>query len=931
MHLRFFNSLWCALFSFFALSQNSPCPNVDVSQGNFSNWVGNTGSYYAPGSNVGIVNGRHTIITQAAFDPNTCNQLPIIPPGHTQSIRLGNMQTGAQAEQLSYTIQVTPQSTLFVYKYAVVLENPGHPSVQQPKFETRILNAAGMPIGGACGTYTVYGGQPGQNFQTCAGKTWLPWTTVGMDLTPYLGQTVQIEFTTWDCAQGAHFGYAYIVAECQPLSIDVNYCGGNQPLILTAPSGFQSYVWQPGNLTGQQVTVNQPNGIQSYTCTMTTYSNQGTCSVNLSVQAAPTTLQASMNYSLGCQNQPIALQANNTLTTNAPNVVLTNQWIVPNGNILQSVGNNAQALFNGAGAQNVMLIVQSSNGCVDTATQSIQVLPPPHLSPQINHPCIEQQTQFSLQGTTALSQAIWNFGDGTAPVNSLNPVHTYTQAGTYVISLIEMGTNGCTDTLIDSLTIHPLPQITAGLDTFLCPGNGVLLLAGGGISYAWENGLTQGQTYVPIVDQFLSVVGMDSLNCFSTDSFFVQIHHVDSIHTFQDSSICLGDSLALISSPLNNVWWEASISEGQWVSPPQGLHSFVVHGQDGNGCLSSDSVQVTVLGLPPVYAGLDTIVCAGSHVWLSASGAQSYSWSNALMNQMAFQVQENTVLTVVGMDQNGCQQSDTLELSVDPIPALAFDVLPNAGCVPLTTTVYNQSTGNVFTDVQWLFSDGSSAFGDSATLIFEQVGCFDGTLTVTTQLGCTYSETQVQALCTYPLPLAAFSVANETLTTVTNGSLLENQSQGANAYWWEFGDGSIGETSFEPYHTFPIESGGDYLVTLIAINAYGCMDTIQQEIHVETELSYYVPNAFTPDGDPFNNIWKPVFTSGLDLMDYHAMIYNRWGEVIWESYDASVGWDGSYGVNGLAVQDDVYLYQITFGHEKNAQKERLSGHIVIVR
>ena len=66
-------------------------------------------------------------------------------------------------------------------------------------------------------------------------------------------------------------------------------------------------------------------------------------------------------------------------------------------------------------------------------------------------------------------------------------------------------------------------------------------------------------------------------------------------------------------------------------------------------------------------------------------------------------------------------------------------------------------------------------------------------------------------------------------------------------------------------------------------------------------------------------------------MDYHAVIYNRWGEVIWESYDSSVGWDGSYGTNGIAVQDDVYVYQITFGHEKNAQKERLSGHIVIVR
>ena len=132
--------LSCACFS-----QNASCPNVDLSANTFANWTGYTGTYASPGATFGIVNGRHTIISQQGTDPYTCNQLPLIPPGHTKSIKLGNPSTGAQAEKISYSIQVTPQSALFVYKYAVVLENPGHIPAQQPKFEAKILNITDCP------------------------------------------------------------------------------------------------------------------------------------------------------------------------------------------------------------------------------------------------------------------------------------------------------------------------------------------------------------------------------------------------------------------------------------------------------------------------------------------------------------------------------------------------------------------------------------------------------------------------------------------------------------------------------------------------------------------------------------------------------------------------------------------------------------------
>jgi gliding motility-associated-like protein len=923
------------LGAFFTMSslfaQQNSCPNVDLSQGNFTNWDGYTGSYYAPGTTFGIVNGRHSIITQQGTDPNTCNQLPLIPSGHTKSIKLGNPGTGAQAEQLVYSIQVTPQSSLFIYKYAVVLENPGHIPTQQPKFETKILNALGMPIGGGCGTYTVYGGQPGQNFQQCGSRTWLPWTTVGLDLTPYMGQTIQIEFTTWDCAQGAHFGYAYLAAECLPLSIDVNYCGGNQPLILTAPNGFQSYVWQPGNLVGQQVTINNPTLNQTYTCTMTTYSNQGTCAVDLSVQATPTHVNSNFVYTAGCENEPITFQATSTVTTNTPNVSLSYQWNFGNANPVGAYGNTPNTFFNNPGNQLVELITSSSNGCSDTIQQQVNILPTPHITPSVNATCIQQQTSFTLLGNPNVQQVTWDFGDNSSLDSGMFATHLYSTPGNYPIEVIGMGLNGCQDTVTMPLTIQPLPYLHAGNDTAICPGNGIIMNALGGLSLTWEHGLTQGQTYTPSQQEYLNVIGIDSLHCIVGDSFLVQIHLIDSVQAMPPSFLCVGDSVQLSALAFAGIWWENGFTNQEWITATVGIHQFVVHGLDGNGCASSDTTHIEIYPLPNVVAGYDTTICSGSTILLQASGANQYQWSNQVTNGSTISVNSNQELMVIGINEHGCQAIDSIHIGIDSIPNLAFDIAPYHGCIPVEINIQNQSSGNLFTQVQWLSNNGSVAFGDSTQLLFTEVGCFDLTQTVTTALGCNYSTTQSNVICTNPLPTSQFSLPQISLSTMNYGGNFTNLSSGAGGYLWDFGDGSEPSNEEQPYHNFPDQQAASYQVMLIAYNEFGCSDTSYQIIQLSEELAFYVPNSFTPDGNQFNNIWKPVFTEGLDPQDYHATIVNRWGEIIWESYDSSVGWDGSYGANGIDVQDGIYIYNITFGYKDSAKKERINGHIVLIK
>ena len=239
------------LFPLSSQSLQQGCPNANLSMNNFTGWTGYTGTFSNPGATLGIVNGRHTIISTQGMDPNTCGGLPMIPSGHTRSIRLGTAAGGMNGEKISYQITVSQANSLFIYKYAVVLEDPGHAPNQQPNFEMRLKNASGQQINGNCGIYTVYAGQPGQNFQQCNGKTWLPWKTVGVNLSSLIGQTVTIDFTTRDCSLGQHFGYAYLVAECMPLYINMNYCQGSSQIQLTAPNGFQSYNWSPGGATTQ--------------------------------------------------------------------------------------------------------------------------------------------------------------------------------------------------------------------------------------------------------------------------------------------------------------------------------------------------------------------------------------------------------------------------------------------------------------------------------------------------------------------------------------------------------------------------------------------------------------------------------------------------------------------------------------------------------
>jgi gliding motility-associated-like protein len=906
------------------LSQ-SACPNADFSQGNFSNWQGYTGTYADPSQTPGIVNGRHTVMTTPAIDPFTCGGLNVLPPGGTSSARLGNSNTGAQAEQLVYTLTVTPDNALFIYKYAVVLENPDdHLPEEQPEFRVRILDALGNQIGGNCGTYNVYGGQPGQNFQFCGAVTWLPWSTVGLDLTPYMGQNVLIEFTTRDCLLTGHFGYAYISAECAPMTVDQAYCAGDPDVTLTAPPGFQQYTWMPGNLSGQQITVPAPAQGTIFFCTMTTFSNQGNCEVELALQIGATSVTAEYGGETACEDAGLQF-SDSSLVTNG--VITSWTWDFDDGT--SSTAQNPQHTFTDPGSYVVQLITGTAQGCTDTIFHEVDVYAAPAINFTSSGFCATDVVSFDNLSTDVFPVVYdWQFGDGSPIMQGLEGDHTYTTAGTYNVTLTATNSMGCVATMTNPTDQYPLPVVDAGPDVTICPGGEVILAASGAFSYDWNNGITDAVPFVPATTGMYTVTGTDQNGCVNVDSAEVFFYQQPVVDAGPDQAVCVGDAVTLAATGATSMQWSNGISDGIPFVPAIGTVTYIVQGTDPNGCVDEDSVDVLVHALPIVGAGNDITICPQSAITLLASGASSYSWDNNVTNGIPFQPAANGIYTVTGTDQNGCVNTDAVAVSIEAPVAVNFAVDNAEGCVPLDVTFTNLSSGG--TNCLWEFSDGTNASGcGTIDHTFEDPGCYDVTLTTTTALGCVSDTTLLNFVCVYPNPLASFYANPSSMSELDPVTMMSNHSQGAVSYEWDFGDGGTSVME-NPTHQYS-EAIASYTITLLAISDHGCIDEAAVTVEVQPELIYYVPNTFTPDGDNFNEEFKPQFTSGFDPNTYHLYIYNRWGEIVFESRDIAYGWNGSFA--GKIAQDGTYTWKIEFKSLDGNRSESKSilGHVNILK
>jgi gliding motility-associated-like protein len=552
--------------------------------------------------------------------------------------------------------------------------------------------------------------------------------------------------------------------------------------------------------------------------------------------------------------------------------------------------------------------------------------------------------------------------------------------GTYEITYNTAGAPGSTcpqtSTLTLTITAAPVADFTFGtycandldpLPTFINGGSaGVFSAAPAGLSFNTGTGLVDLSASTPgtyTVTNTINIPGC-ALATFDDD---IVINGLPSANITGTTTICPGAPLpdVTINITAGAAPWDLTYNfNGAPVNVAVAATPFVISGAavgsydlvsvtDANGCTSAivGNATISTYPVPVMNALADQEICEDGNLVVPNFGADipgsTFAWTNVTGTDIGFGLSGNgpiapfiatngtgaditVTVSVTPTSPNGCVgPASTFDITIHPNPIVSFTGGPLQGCAPLLVTFDNTSTPPGANCI-WTFGDGNTALGCGQVTNTYNSGTFSVSLTVTTADGCTGSASIANYVTVTENPIAEFTFSPQFIDVDMTVVDFVNSSEFADAYTWDFGDESPTVSTNNPSYTYP-QVPGEYIVTLIATNSGGaCADTMQQLIIIQDVIIFYVPNVFTPDHDEFNEGFHPVFTSGFDPFDYHLMIFNRWGEVVFESYDAEKGWDGTYSDQGL-VQDGVYVWQIEFKETMSDKRHTHRGHVTVLK
>ena len=678
---------------------------------------------------------------------------------------------------------------------------------------------------------------------------------------------------------------------------DFTICPGTT-IQLTA-SGATSYTWETGTANGGNYTpsVNE-------TLTVTGMDNNG-C---VNQDSMNITLYANAVVNAG-QDMSVCLGSTVTITATGSNTYQWNNGIV-----------NGQPFTPPLGVTTNIVLGTSVNGCTNTDTMILTVWSNPTLSAGPDQiVCAGDSTVLNATGAVSYQ---WTGG-------VTNNVYFVPQAsGIWIVSGVDA--NGCNG--LDTLTITiPQPSVFAGNDTSVCPGFGFNLLASSANTYVWSTNTPNGNNYIPLGNEVITVIGYDVNQCPAYDTLLVTVFPTPVVNAGQDIQVCSGTSVTISGSGVASYVWDNGLINNQSFVPPVGVVTYTVTGTDVNGCVDTDQMTLTVWANPIVSAGNDQAICQGDSTVVNGSGAVSYVWNNGVQNGVYFIPLNNATYNVIGTDANGCIGTDNMNITIEPASFPNFNAAVLADCNPFTFTLTNTSTGTPGASATWDFGNGTTASGlNTVTGTYNAPGCYDVSLTLTTALGCVWDTSIADYLCSYSVPVADFEPSPNTISDIQNMSEMINQSTGADFYLWDFGDGSQNSSEFEPIHAFPNTSSANFVITLLVSTINGCSDTTTRVISLTDSEIIYIPNTFTPDGNEFNQTWLPMISGGFDPFEYTCLIYDRWGELIWENHSHLIGWDGK-NMNGKDVQQGTYTWEIQIKTPYRDERKVFTGHLNLLR
>ena len=469
----------------------SQCPNLDFSMGNFTNWQCYSGSCLNGNDTIyptQPIQGRHTIINAASlqqgqFYDEYCPIISKVPNGFNFVAKLGNDSAGAKVDGLEYSMTIDSTNAILIVHCAFVLQEPNsHALGQEPRCRMTMIDSSGNPVSVNTGCAVIEAPIP--NIAKCYTSILdaRDWLTYSYNLESLIGQTIKIYFETRDCTFGTHFGYAYIITECRPLTVELSYCLGASNARLKAPDGFYHYFWRRSSdasweSEAQSVLIANPVIGEKVTCRLTSWSG---CSAG-TLQKVITGAIISADFMFGIKDVSghVNFPSHNYLNwydTCSRTVTFVDKSIVYDG-IKDGILWEIQGLPNVVSYDSlftvtfpdpisdnpveymVRLTVWTENGCWNTFSQPITIYPLPKVK-------ITGSTQLCIGNINSLiatplrskfASHLWSW-DGTG--HYVGDTLKINKPGVYCLASLDV--NGCY--AYDTVVVTPIKPMLQGVN-----------------------------------------------------------------------------------------------------------------------------------------------------------------------------------------------------------------------------------------------------------------------------------------------------------------------------------------------------------------------------------------------------------------------------------------------------------------------------------